>query len=222
MGKVEVEKELKKIKEEVINCKKCSLYQERIKNNYYPVIGEGNHQAKILFCGEAPGLQEAKTSRPFCGRAGKILDELLESAGIKREEVYITNILKDRPPENRNPQAEEIEACVPYLERQIEIISPTVICTLGNFATQFIFKKYGLGNKLQGISKIHGKVFDVFSEKEKQSSLFDKEKEKEVEKIIPFYHPAVATYNPNMKEILKKDFKVLEKFKRPKKSKLNI
>jgi len=189
--------DLEKIKEEVLKCQKCPLYQERIKNGFYPVVGEGNPQAEIVFIGEAPGLNEAKTGRPFCGAAGKILDELLESSGIKREEVYIANILKDRPPENRNPQKEEIEACVPYLDRQIEIIKPKLICTLGNFSTGYIMEKYGLREKIQGISKIHGQVFEI-------ESLFQKLK------IIPLYHPAVATYNINMKEILKNDFKILK------------
>ncbi len=193
-----IEKELKKIKDEVLNCKKCPLCKERIKDGFYPVIGEGNHQAKIIFCGEAPGLNEAKTGRPFCGAAGKILDELLESVGIKREDVYISNLIKCRPPKNRNPQKEEIEACVPYLERQIKIIKPKVICTLGNYSTAYIMEKYGLEKEIQGISKIRGKIFNL---KNIHQSI----------KIIPFYHPAVATYNPNMKEILKKDFKILEK-----------
>jgi len=195
-----IEQELKKIKEEVLNCKKCPLYKERIKDGFYPVIGEGNHQAKIIFCGEAPGLNEAKTGRPFCGAAGKILDELLESVGIKREDVYISNLIKCRPPKNRNPQKEEIEACVLYLERQIEIIKPKAICTLGNYSTVYIMEKYGLKKEIQGISKIRGKIFEI---KNIHQGI----------KIIPLYHPAVATYNPNMKEILKKDFKILEKLK---------
>ncbi len=190
-----VDQELKKIKDEVVSCKKCSLYRTRT----YPVIGEGNHQAKIIFCGEAPGAQENKTGRPFCGAAGRILNELLDSVGIKREEVYIANVLKCRPPQNHDPQKEEIEACVPYLERQIEIIKPKVICPLGRFAMEFLMEKFGLKDQIQGISKIHGKVFEA-------KTLFQKIT------LIPFYHPAVATYNPNMKEDLKKDFKVLEKF----------
>jgi len=191
-----LEKEMEQIKNEVLDCRKCPLYKTRI----YPVIGEGSHQAKIIFIGEAPGLNESKTGRPFCGAAGKILDGLLESVGIKRKDVYITNILKDRPPQNRNPQKEEIEACAPYLERQIEVIKPEVICALGNYSTVYIFEKYGLKDKIQGISKIHGQIF-------KSQSLFQSIK------IIPLYHPAVANYNSNMKEVLKKDFKILEKFR---------
>ena len=193
---MDIEKELKKIKNEIINCRKCPLYKTR----NYPVVGYGNHQAKVMFVGEAPGAQEDKTGRPFCGAAGKILDELLESIGIKREEVYIANLLKCRPPNNRDPQKEEIEACVLYLEEQIEIIRPEVICPLGRFAMKFLMEKYNLKDQIQGISKIHGKVFEV-------KTLFQNIK------IIPFYHPAVVTYNPDMKEILKKDFKILGKFK---------
>jgi len=196
-----IEKELKKIKDEVVDCKKCPLYEERIRGGFYPVIGEGNHQAKILFCGEAPGLQEAKSGRPFCGAAGKILDELLDSVDVKREDVYIANLLKCRPSQNRDPQKEEIEACVSYLEKQIEIIKPEVICPLGRYSMKFLMEKFGLKDAIEPISKIHGKVFEV-------KTLFQKVK------VIPLYHPAVATYNPNMKEILKKDFKILEKFTR--------
>ncbi len=189
------EEELEKIKEEVLNCKRCSLAETR----NYPVIGEGSHRAKIMFIGEAPGVQEDKTGRPFCGAAGKILDELLESVNLKRKEIYICNILKCRPPNNRDPKPEEIESCVPYLEKQIELIAPQVICPLGRYSMQFLMEKFGLKEEIQLISKIHGKVFEV-------KNLFQSVK------LIPLYHPAVATYNPNMKEILKKDFKVLEKF----------
>jgi len=196
----DLEAELRKIKDEVINCKKCPLYEERINGGFYPVIGEGNHQAKIMFVGEAPGLQEAKTGRPFCGAAGRILDELLDSVSIKRENVYITNILKDRPPKNRDPQKEEIKVCVPYLERQIELIKPVVICSLGRYAMEFLMEKFGLEDVIEPISKIHGKVFEI---KILSQNI----------KIIPFYHPAVATYNPNMKEVLQKDFQVLKEFK---------
>ncbi len=190
-----LDQELKKIKDEVVDCKKCPLYKTRT----YPVIGEGNHQAKIIFCGEAPGAKEDKTGRPFCGAAGKILDELLNSVGIRREEVYICNILKCRPPANRDPQKEEIEACVPYLERQIEIIKPEVVCPLGRYSMKFLMEKFGLEDRVEPISKIHGKTFEV-------KTIFQNLK------IVSLYHPAVATYNPNMKETLKEDFQVLKKF----------
>ena len=190
------EKELKRIKEEVEKCRRCPLYKTRTK----VVFGTGSVNAKLMIISEAPGYWEDQKGEPFVGAAGKILDELLESVSLKREEVYICNILKCRPPQNRDPQKEEIKACTPHLEQQIEIIKPKLICTLGNFSTVFIFKKYGLENQLQGISRIHGKIFEV-------KNLFQNIK------IIPFYHPAAATYNPNMKEILKKDFQVLKNFK---------
>jgi len=191
------EKEMEKLKKECLEfCYRHPLYRQ----GTHPVFGEGSLNAKIMFIGEAPGYYESISGHPFCGAAGKVLDELLDSVGIKREEVYITNLVKLRPPENRDPKMEEIKAFAPYLDKQIKIINPKVICTLGNYSTAFIFEKYGLKDKLQGISKIHGKVFEV-------GNLFDSLK------IIPLYHPAVATYNPNMKKILKKDFKILEKFK---------
>ncbi|PIR02796.1 MAG: uracil-DNA glycosylase [Candidatus Nealsonbacteria bacterium CG_4_9_14_3_um_filter_35_11] len=192
-----------KIKNEVLNCKKCSLYKERVKNGFYPVIGEGNHKAKIIFVGEAPGFNEARTSHPFCGAAGKILGQLLKSVAIERKEVYITNILKDRPANNRVPKPEEIKACGPYLDRQIKIIKPKIVCTLGNYSTKYIFKKYGLEDEIQGISKIHGKIFSAFGKDGQFNGV----------KIIPLYHPAVVVYNQNMKQALEKDFKILEKFK---------
>jgi len=192
-----MEENLDDIKKEVLSCEKCELFKFRTN----PVFGEGNVRAKIMFIGEAPGFNEDKKGKPFCGQAGKILDELLDSVGIKRNEIYITNILKCRPPNNRDPKLEEIQSCTPYLEKQIEIVNPKIICTLGNYSTEFILKKYGLGNQIQGISKIHGKVFEV-------KTLFHNIK------IVPLYHPAVATYNPNMKEILKKDFQILKNFQK--------
>lgn len=191
------EKELEKIRDEVLSCQKCPLHKERAENGFYPVIGEGNHQARIMFVGEAPGSQEAKTGRPFCGAAGKILEEILESVGIKRQDVYITNILKDRPPKNRDPLPEEIKACTPYLERQIEAIKPEIICPLGRYSMNFLMEKFGLKDRIENISKIHGKSFDC---QDNSRPII----------IIPFYHPAVAIYNPNMKKTLGEDFKILK------------
>ena len=182
------------LEQEIKNCKKCALWKTRIN----PVIGEGNLNAKIIFVGEAPGFNEDKQGKPFVGQSGKILDKLLESINLKREEIYIANILKCRPPENRNPTNEEILSCSSYLNKQIEIIKPKIICCLGNFATNFILKRFDLKKEIQGISKIHGKIFNV-------STLYG------MIKIIPLYHPAVATYNMNMFETLKKDFLELKK-----------
>lgn len=193
---VEIDNQLKQIKQEVIDCKKCPLYKGRI----LPVIGIGNHQAKIVFIGEAPGASEDRTGIPFCGTSGRILDDLLEGIGIKKKGVYICNILKCRPPQNRDPLKEEIETCTEYLERQIEIIKPDVICTLGRFSMNYIMEKFGLGDLIEPISKIKGKVFetDYFSKKIK---------------IIPLYHPAVAAYNGSKRKELEEDIKVLIDFK---------
>lgn len=191
-----IDEELKKIKDEVLACKNCCLYKDRLLDKFYPVIGQGNHQAKIMFVGEAPGLQEARTGRPFCGAAGKILSELLESIGIKREDVYIANLLKCRPPGNRDPLPDEIKVCVAYLERQIDIIKPKIICPLGRYSMKFLMEKFGFADKVDGISRIHGKLFES----------------KDII-IIPFYHPAVVAYRSEMRPILMNDFKILEKFK---------
>jgi len=184
------DKVLLEIKNQVIACKKCSLYKTR----HLPVIGQGSHNADIMFVGEAPGKNEDLTGHPFCGRAGDVLSELLASIGLKREDVYICNILKCRPPGNRNPLPNEIDACTLYLDKQIEIINPKIICCLGNFATGYILEKFGLKDEIQGISKIRGKVFNA-----------------KKRKIIPLYHPAVVAYNINMKDVLMEDFKMLKK-----------
>lgn len=197
MTTVEERRELlKQIKDEVVALKSSPLYQFRVANKNLPVIGEGNHFAKIMFIGEAPGRNEAATGRPFCGAAGRILDELLESAGIPRADVYVTNIVKDRPPENRDPLPEEIEIYGPFLDRQIKIIKPKIIATLGRYSMSYIMPKFGLEFELEPINKIHGKVFDT------STSYGDI-------KVIPFYHPAVAVYNLHTKDLLKEDFKVL-------------
>ena len=187
---------MRQLKHEIEECRKCNLYKSRKE----PVIGSGNLDAKIMFCGEAPGYWEDIKGEPFVGAAGKIFDDLLISVGLKRQDVYIANLLKCRPPDNRDPQKEEMQACAPYLERQIQIVKPEVICPLGRYSMRFLMEKYGLGNRVDSISKIHGKLFEA-------ESLFYKVV------IIPFYHPAVATYNPNMREVLQKDFKILEQFK---------
>jgi len=184
------EAEMKRIEERLKTCKRCELCKTRTN----PVVGEGSLSAKIVFVGEAPGYYEDLKGEPFVGKAGKVLDDLLESIGLQRNDVYIANVLKCRPPGNRNPTTEEIRACTPYLDAQLEIIQPEIIATLGNFSLSYIFDKFGL--KKDKISKIHGKVFTV-------STIAG------VVKIVPLYHPAVATYNPNMKGALIDDFKVL-------------
>jgi DNA polymerase len=182
--------DMSKIVESIKNCKKCNLYMTR-KN---PVPGAGSNNASILFIGEAPGRNEDLQGKPFVGKAGKILDDLLASVGLQRNEVYIANILKCRPPENRNPLKSEIDACTSYLNKQIELIQPKIIATLGNFATSYILEKFGI--KPDKISSIHGKMFQVNTI---NGAI----------KIIPLYHPAVATYNPNTIDVLLEDFKTI-------------
>ncbi|OGE05396.1 uracil-DNA glycosylase [Candidatus Curtissbacteria bacterium RIFCSPLOWO2_01_FULL_41_18] len=189
---------LKKIRDEIINLTTSPLYQYRKKNNYFPVIGEGNHNAAIMFIGEAPGQKEAETGRPFCGAAGKILDELIESIGLGRSDVYITNVVKDRPPNNRDPSQTEIELYGPFLQKQIEIIKPKVIATLGRFSTKYILEKFGMPEKDQSISVLHGKALDAIAA---YGPI----------KIVPLYHPAVVLYNVNSRKILEEDFKIIKR-----------
>jgi len=187
---LEVEKEINQLTQDVTNCKKCELWKTR-KN---PVVGNGALNAQVMFIGEAPGYHENMQGIPFVGRAGEVFDELLKSIGLEREEVYVCNILKCRPPDNRNPFDLEIKACTSYLDRQITAIKPKVIGTLGNFATSYVLEKFGL--QTEKIGKIHGKTFHI------KNLLFDA-------RIIPLYHPAAATYNPNMESVLMEDFKAI-------------
>ena len=187
---LEIEKEIKQLEHVIVSCKKCELWKTR-KN---PVVGNGSLDAGVMFIGEAPGYHEDMQGVPFVGRAGKVFDELLQSIELKRGEVYVCNILKCRPPGNRNPFDSEIKACTPYLDRQITAIKPKVIGTLGNFATSYVLEKFGL--QAEKIGKIHGKTFHI------KNLLFES-------RIIPLYHPAAATYNPNMKSVLMDDFKAI-------------
>jgi len=187
---------MRAIKDEIVVLKESPLYAERVRNKVFPVIGEGSHNAKIMFIGEAPGKNEATTGKPFCGSSGKILDELLQSVGIDRKTVYVTNIVKDRPTQNRDPLKEEIEIYGPFLDRQIEIIQPEIIATLGRFSMNYIMERLGLEEKIQPISKIHGKQFKA-------------EVPYGTVRVIPLYHPAVAVYNADTKTILKEDFQKL-------------
>ena len=191
---------MKAIRDEVLALKTSPLYEYRTNNHYLPVIGEGSHDAEIMFVGEAPGRNEAKTGRPFCGAAGKVLDKLLEHVGIARADVYVTNIVKDRPPENRDPTAEEIASYGPFLDRQIEIIQPRVICALGRYAMGYIMRKFDLELEMEPISKAHGKIYKG------KASYGDID-------IAVLYHPCVAVYNPNNLEGLKNDMEVLKKYR---------
>ena len=190
---------LRQIKDEVIALESSPLYAERVKNGVFPVIGEGDHYAKIMFVGEAPGKNEAASGRPFCGAAGKIIDQLLTSIELPRQSVYITNIVKDRPPFNRDPLPEEIVAYGLFLDRQINIIQPKVIATLGRYSMVYIMEKFGLGALLKSISQMHGQTF------------VGKADYGEIN-IVPLYHPAAAIYNRADLDKHFEDFKMLKKF----------
>ncbi len=173
---------LEELRREVETCTRCPLYETRTK----AVFGEGDYGAELMFVGEAPGYHEDQQGRPFVGAAGKLLEELLASIGLTRQQVFIGNVLKSRPPNNRDPQAEEIAACRPYLWRQIELIRPKVICTLGNHATKL------LSGDQAGITRVHGKPrkMDIAG-----VELY----------LYPIFHPAAALYTPAMLATLKED-----------------
>jgi uracil-DNA glycosylase len=189
---------MKEIQDDILGLTSSPLYEYRTINNYFPVIGQGSLTSNIVFIGEAPGKNEALTGKPFCGAAGRILDELLTSIGLDREDIYITNIVKDRPPENRDPTPEEISLYGPFLDKQLEIIQPKILATLGRHSMIYIMKRYGLDDKIKPISQTHGKLF-------KATATFGNVA------ILPLYHPAVALYNGNQKKILMEDMKILKK-----------
>ena len=194
------DEKLKAIREEVLHLTASPLYSYRTANNYFPVIGQGNHYATCVFIGEAPGKNEAQQGRPFCGAAGKILDQLFDSIGMKRDDVYITNIVKDRPPQNRDPEPEEIRLYAPFLDRQLDIIQPRIIVPLGRFAMAYIMEKFGLAGELAPIGTLHGTIHTSHHAQGAPVT------------IIPMYHPAAAIYNGATKEILFNDFKILTQF----------
>jgi DNA polymerase len=177
-----MKKTLQEIETEADNCHKCQLCETRTT----VVFGVGNPKAEVMFIGEAPGKQEDLGAEPFIGAAGKYLNELLGLAGLKREEIYIANVLKCRPPGNRDPKPDEIEICTPYLRDQVRAVDPIIIVTLGRFASQFILKTD------IGISNLRGKVHIAgrFS-------------------VLPIFHPAAALYDSGKKPIMEHDFKLL-------------
>jgi len=184
MGKEEL---MKKLEERIRNCRRCPLWELRTN----PVPGAGSYDAEVMFVGEAPGYWEDQKGLPFVGRAGKVLDELLAGIGLERDEVYITNVVKCRPPNNRDPTEEEIRACSPYLDMQIDIIRPRVIVPLGRHSMRYILGKFGF--PVEPISRLHGRAFEA-------RTLFGKVT------VVPTYHPAAALYRPPLMEELKKDF----------------
>ncbi len=183
----EIEIEMKKLIDEIRDCKKCSLWMNR-KN---PVPGEGNLRAEVMFIGEAPGKSEDEQGRPFVGAAGKLLTKLINSINLRREDVYIANVLKCRPPNNRDPLPEEIEKCTPYLDRQITLIKPKIIVTLGRHSTSYILRKLGIS--VSGIMRVRGRIYTGTILGLKVN-------------VLPTLHPAAALYNPKNRKLLEDDF----------------
>jgi DNA polymerase len=189
------ESSMRELHERIMTCTLCPLCEGRHK----AVPGEGPTDAKIVFIGEGPGRQEDLEGRPFVGRAGKFLDECLQSIGLKREQVLITNIVKCRPTEkagnwvkDRKPTTEEIVACKPYLDEQIELLRPEVICTLGDTARSQVFKRFGLEEDT--IGHVHGRLFLAGSVR-----------------VVPLYHPAAALYDNSLRQIIMIDFQSLRR-----------
>lgn len=199
MTESEKTQKMRAIRDELLAFTQSPLYAYRTENNYFPVVGEGSHDASIMFIGEAPGRNEAEKGRPFCGAAGKILDELLAHIGLDRERVYVTNIVKDRPPENRDPTPEEIELYGPFLDRQIDIIQPKVIATLGRFSMSYVMDRLGLGLHIEPISVAHGKRYTATTSYGNVT-------------IVPLYHPASAIYSRALLPTHKKDIETLKEF----------
>lgn len=173
---------LEVLNNEIFQCTKCALH--KTKTHYVP--GEGSPTAKIFFIGEGPGAEEDKQGRPFVGRSGQFLRDMIKDIGIENQDYFIGNVVKCRPPENRDPLPEEIQACSYYLETQLKIINPRIIVTLG---------RHSMGRFLFGmtISKCHGRIF------KRNDGVY----------ILPLYHPAVALYSPSQKEVLREDMKRL-------------
>ncbi|MEB3825350.1 MAG: uracil-DNA glycosylase [Desulfurococcales archaeon] len=176
------------IEEEIRRCRKCPLHESRTN----PVPGEGSLNAEIMFVGEAPGKNEDIQGRPFVGKAGELLNELLTLIGLKRSDVYITNVVKCRPPRNRDPRPEEVKACLPYLRRQIRIIKPKIIVCLGRFAGSTLFELAGL--KWEGMYRSHGRVYEANIE---GLNVY----------LVATFHPASAFYKKEVRSILERDFK---------------
>ena len=171
---------LKELRKELGDCKRCKLHRTR----RTIVFGEGNEKATLMFIGEGPGYDEDVQGKPFVGRAGQLLTKIIESVNLSREEVYITNIIKCRPPQNRNPESDEIQSCHPFLMKQISVIQPKIICALGTFSAQTLLKTD------TKITALRGKVYDL-----------------EGIKVTPTYHPAFLLRNPEKKREVWEDMK---------------
>ncbi len=174
----------------ICDCQKCPLGKTRKKF----VFGEGPQTAELVFVGEAPGEEEDLQGRPFVGEAGKLLTKIIEAMGLKREDVFICNVLKCRPPQNREPQPSEIEQCQPYLKHQLKIIQPKAICALGSFAAKTLLQSE------RSIGQLRGKLFEY-----------------EGIPLVPTYHPAACLYHPDNKKFVWKDVQEVMKVLKDKK-----
>lgn len=183
VGAVERAAALREYAEETAECTLCALANGRTQ----VVFGSGSPNAELMFVGEAPGFHEDQQGVPFVGQAGKLLDRLLEGIGLTRADVFVANVLKCRPPGNRDPMPEEIAACEPHLFHQIELIEPTLVATLGNFATKL------LSGRPAGITRVHGQEQEVTLGTRNVL-------------LYPIYHPAAALYTPSMLKVLEEDF----------------
>lgn len=177
---------LQDLAQSLVNCERCKLAKL---GRSQVVFGVGNPHASIMFVGEAPGLNEDQKGEPFVGAAGKILNDLLASAGLSRDHIYIANVIKCRPPNNRDPEQDEVETCKPFLMQQIHLIRPKLVCTLGNWATQTLLERK------VGITKVKAQPFYM-----NDFVLF------------PLLHPAAALHQGNLLPTLKEDFKKLKEF----------
>jgi DNA polymerase len=177
---------LQELRASLYNCQRCKLAKL---GRTQVVFGVGNPNASVMFVGEGPGFYEDQQGEPFVGAAGKLLNELLQSAGLSRSEIYIANVIKCRPPNNRDPEPDEVETCKPFLLQQIELIKPKLVCTLGNWATKTLLEKN------VGITKVRGRAFPM---------------EKFV--VFPLLHPAAALHQGNLREPLIDDFKKLKAY----------
>lgn len=177
---------LEELAKSLVNCDRCKL---ATLGRSQVVFGVGNPHASIMFVGEAPGFNEDQKGEPFVGAAGKLLNDLLASAGLSRDQIYIANVIKCRPPNNRDPEPDEVETCKPFLMQQIQLIKPKLVCTLGNWATQTLLERK------VGITKVKAQAFYM-----KDFVLF------------PLLHPAAALHQGNLLPTLKEDFKKLKEF----------
>lgn len=178
--------ELQELEQSLHNCQRCKLAKL---GRSQVVFGVGNPKASVMFVGEAPGVNEDQKGEPFVGAAGKLLNDLLASADLSRDQIYIANVIKCRPPNNRDPEQDEVETCKPFLLQQIQLIRPALVCTLGNWATQTLLQRK------VGITKVKAQAFYL-----KDFVLF------------PLLHPAAALHQGNLLPVLKEDFKKLKEF----------